>query len=128
MSNEWIEVTGMPVYSKKNSKVMAGKRLLSSKPVRQYEKEMAPVYEKKKEQWRKQWDNSEKPVHLEFHFIFPSSSRRDLMNITQLPLDMMQTHGWIEDDSMDYINEISATYEVLHKAKDRCGFKVRIKK
>lgn len=126
--NEWIDIIGMPVYSKKNSKVMAGKRLLSSKPVREYEKRMANVYEEKRSEWLRQWDNSEKPVHLEFHFIFPSSSRRDLMNICQLPLDMMQEYGWIEDDNMDYINEISATYEVLHKAKDKCGFRVRIKK
>lgn len=124
--NEWIEVLGMPVYSKKNSKVIAKKRILSSKRVREYEKNMLPVYLSKLSEWKKQYDNAEKPVKAEIYFIRPTRAKFDYVNIAQLPLDMMQTAGWIEDDDNFHIIPVFSGYEI-NKDKSKCGFKCRVK-
>lgn len=124
--NQWIEVLGMPVYSKKNSKIISGKRMISSKRVLEYEKEMLPVYQSKRNEWKRQYDNADKPVTAEFYFIRPTKAKFDITNILQLPLDMMQAAGWIEDDSVYEIWPIMAGWEV-NKDKNKTGFKVRIK-
>ena len=125
--NEWIEVLGMPVYSKKNSKqITSNHRIISSKRVMEYEKKMLPVYLSKLSEWKKQYDNAEKPVKAEIYFIRPTRAKFDYINICQLPFDMMQTAGWIEDDDNFHIIPVFIGYEV-NKDKTRCGLKIRIK-
>ena len=125
--NGWIEVLGMPVYSKKNSKqITSNHRIISSKRVRGYEKNMIPVYLSKLSEWKKQYDNAEKPVKAEIYFIRPTRAKFDYINICQLPFDMMQTAGWIEDVVYFHIIPVFIGYEV-NKDKTRCGLKIRIK-
>ena len=124
--NEWIEIIGMPLYSKKNSKVIAKKRILSSKRVREYEERMLPVYIEKKKEWKKQFDKAEKPVSIEFYLIRPTKSKFDVLNMLQLPLDMMQTAEWIPDDDVYTVNTIFTGWEI-NKDKSKCGFKCRVK-
>ena len=125
--NEWIAILGQPVYSKKNSKVVTkDKRVLSSKRVREYEKKMLPVYEEKRDEWKRQYDKAEKPVSIEFYLIRPTKSKFDVLNMLQLPLDMMQTAEWIPDDDVYTVNPIFTGWEI-NKDKSKCGFKCRIK-
>lgn len=123
---KWIEVIGMPLYSKKNSKVIAKKRILSSKRVREYEERMLPVYIAKRNEWKKQFDKAEKPVKIEFYLIRPTKSKFDVLNMLQLPLDMMQTAEWIPDDDVYTVNPIFTGWEI-NKDKSKCGFKCRVK-
>ena len=123
---KWIEVIGMPLYSKKNSKVIAKKRILSSKRVREYEERMLPVYIEKRKEWKKQFDKAEKPVSIEFYLIRPTKSKFDVLNMLQLPLDMMQTAEWIPDDDVYTVNPIFTGWEI-NKDKSKCGFKCRVK-
>lgn len=123
---KWFEVIGMPLYSKKNSKVIAKKRILSSKRVREYEERMLPVYIEKRKEWKKQFDKAEKPVKIEFYLIRPTKSKFDVLNMLQLPLDMMQTAEWIPDDDVYTVLPIFAGWEI-NKDKSKCGFKCRIK-
>lgn len=123
---KWFEVIGMPLYSKKNSKVIAKKRILSSKRVREYEERMLPVYIAKRKEWKKQFDKAEKPVKIEFYLIRPTKSKFDVLNMLQLPLDMMQTAEWIPDDDVYTVNPIFTGWEI-NKDKSKCGFKCRIK-
>lgn len=123
---KWIEVIGMPLYSKKNSKVIAKKRILSSKRVREYEERMLPVYIAKRNEWKKQFDKEEKPVKIEFYLIRPTKSKFDILNMLQLPLDMMQTAEWIPDDDVYTVNPIFTGWEI-NKDKSKCGFKCRVK-
>lgn len=124
--NQWIEILGMPVYSKKNHKVISGKKLLSSEKVRQYEKDMLPVYLSKRREWNKQFNPDETPVTLEMYFIRPTKAKFDWVNMAQLPLDMMQTAGWIEDDDCYTITPSFTGWEV-NKDLSKCGVKVRIR-
>ena len=123
---KWIEIIGMPLYSKKNSKVIAKKRILSSKRVREYEERMLPVYIAKRKEWKKQFDKAEKPVSIEFYLIRPTKSKFDILNMLQLPLDMMQTAEWIPDDDVYTVNPIFTGWEI-NKDKSKCGFKCRVK-
>ena len=123
---KWIEIIGMPLYSKKNSKVIAKKRILSSKRVREYEERMLPVYIAKRNEWKKQFDKAEKPVSIEFYLIRPTKSKFDVLNMLQLPLDMMQTSEWIPDDDVYTVNPIFTGWEI-NKDKSKCGFKCRVK-
>lgn len=123
--NEYIDFLGMPVYSKKNSKVMANKVLLSSERVREYEKVMLPVFLKNKRKFKEQYDKTEKPVKLEIYFIRPTKAKFDYINMAQLPLDMMQKAGLIEDDDCYHIRPIFTGWEV-NKDKTKCGFSARI--
>lgn len=123
---KWIEVIGMPLYSKKNSKVIAKKRILSSKRVREYEERMLPIYIEKRKEWKKQFDKAEKPVSIEFYLIRPTKSKFDVLNMLQLPLDMMQTAEWIPDDDVYTVNPIFTGWEI-NKDKSKCGFKCRVK-
>ena len=123
---KWIEIVGMPLYSKKNSKVIAKKRILSSKRVREYEERMLPVYIAKRNEWKKQFDKAEKPVSIEFYLIRPTKSKFDVLNMLQLPLDMMQTAEWIPDDDVYTVNPIFTGWEI-NKDKSKCGFKCRVK-
>lgn len=123
---KWIEIVGMPLYSKKNSKVIAKKRILSSKRVREYEELMLPVYIAKRNEWKKQFDKAEKPVSIEFYLIRPTKSKFDVLNMLQLPLDMMQTAEWIPDDDVYTVLPIFAGWEI-NKDKSKCGFKCRVK-
>ena len=123
---KWIEVIGMPLYSKKNSKVIAKKRILSSKRVREYEERMLSVYIAKRREWKKQFDKAEKPVKIEFYLIRPTKSKFDVLNMLQLPLDMMQTAEWIPDDDVYTVNPIFTGWEI-NKDKSKCGFKCRVK-
>lgn len=123
---KWIEVIGMPLYSKKNSKVIAKKRILSSKRVREYEERMLPVYIAKRKEWKKQFDKADKPVQIEFYLIRPTKSKFDVLNMLQLPLDIMQTAEWIPDDDVYTVNPIFTGWEI-NKDKSKCGFKCRVK-
>ena len=123
---KWIEIIGMPLYSKKNSKVIAKKRILSSKRVREYEERMLPVYIAKRKEWKKQFDKADKPVQIEFYLIRPTKSKFDVLNMLQLPLDMMQTAEWIPDDDVYTVLPIFAGWEI-NKDKSKCGFKCRVK-
>lgn len=124
--NQWIEILGMPVYSKKNSKqITKNHRIISSKRVKEYERKMLPVYQSKLNDWKSQYDNAEKPVKAEIYFIRPTKSKFDWVNLSQLPLDMMQTAGWIEDDDNYHIKPVFADWEI-NKDKTQCGFKIRI--
>lgn len=123
--NKWIEIIGMPLYSKKNSKVIAKKRILSSKRVREYEERMLPIYIENRKEWKNQFDKAEKPVKIEFYLIRPTKSKFDVLNMLQLPLDMMQTAEWIPDDDVYTVLPIFAGWEI-NKDKQQCGFKCRI--
>lgn len=119
-----IDFIGKNVASKKNSKQWVGKRLISSKTVRNYEKAMSLVFEENKQRWLQEIKDKTPPYYVVFYFYRDSRRKADFVNICQLPLDMFQEYGYIEDDDTKHLIPIYGGEEVVKKEK--AGFSIRV--
>lgn len=54
----------------------------------------------------------DKPYKIAFFFVRNSARAFDYVNVAQLPLDLMQEYGWIENDNMLNVLPIFAGYNV----------------
>ncbi len=86
------------VMSKKNSKRIAKKRLISSKQYQDYEKSASIQVSMKRPIQSPTW-----PIKI--HFFFHRKTRRsfDYNNMAQGPQDILVKAGIIPDDSMQYV-------------------------
>jgi Holliday junction resolvase RusA-like endonuclease len=98
--------------SSKNSKRWTGTRLISSKLVLEYKKETKPFWEIYRWRFRKMLEFQAKPYRIGFYFFRSSKRKADYTNLVQLPLDLMQEHGWLEDDDMSTVIPVFLGYEV----------------
>ncbi|MBC8437050.1 hypothetical protein H8D85_01855 [bacterium] len=121
MNNEiWIPGN---VSSSKNSKQWTGKFLVHSKTAARYIKNTKGYYMEKKQEFLDIIKDKEKPYKIEFYFVRDSRRKFDYVNAAQLPLDLMQKYGWLEDDNCEWVIPSFAGYEV---DKDNAGMIIRV--
>jgi hypothetical protein len=104
------------VPSSKNSKQWTGKHLIMSKTCREYIRKHEQEYLLNKDMFRNCLSKQEKPYRIGFYFIRDSRRKFDYINAAQLPLDLMQKYGWIDDDDCHNVIPVFLGYEV-DKAK-----------
>ena len=125
-SDNRIYFIGMNCPSKKNSKqITKDKRMISSKTVRRYEKEMAEVYRANKDKFIELTKDKELPLYILFHFFRDSKRNFDFVNIVQEPLDLFQEYGYIEDDDTKHVIPVYSGEEVV-SSKSEAGFYIEI--
>jgi Holliday junction resolvase RusA-like endonuclease len=107
--------------SSKNSKRWTGKMLISSKQVMNYKKNTCIFWVKNQKPFLEATKDLEKPLKVGFYFIRNSKRKFDYVNVAQLPLDLMQEYGWIEDDCMNEIIPYFLGYEI---DKNNPGLKI----
>lgn len=98
------------VASGKNSKVWTGKFLVHSKTASRYIKTSKKDWEDNKDNFLELIKNKEEPYKISFKFIRGSKHKFDYHNAVQLPLDLMQKHGWIRDDCADVVIPVFESY------------------
>lgn len=98
------------VRSGKNSKVWTGKYLVHSKIAAKYIKQTAPFWNCYRNKFLNLIKGKEYPLEIKFTFIRGSKRRFDYHNVVQLPLDLMQAHGWIRDDCANVVIPIFLPY------------------
>lgn len=102
LDNNEIYIKGN-VPSSKNSKIITkNKRIICSKVVRKYLKEYGYQWEDVKNRDKFLWlaeNRTSKRIRVNFLFIRDSKRIFDYQNIAQLPCDLMQKYGWIENDN-----------------------------
>ncbi|MGL5231909.1 MAG: hypothetical protein ACRC7W_01075 [Fusobacteriaceae bacterium] len=117
------------VASLKNSKQMflnkkTGKMFITSSDlVKTYKKDTSYFWLKNKSNFLKLIKDKEKPLKIGFYFIRKDKRKFDYINIAQLPLDLMQEYGWVEDDDMTNVIPVFIGYEVN---KDKAGVVIRV--
>lgn len=114
--------------SSKNSKqfvtLKSGKTLLiNSKTVQKYIKESKVDWLINKNEFLKMLKDKEKPYKIELFFIRDSRRRFDYINAAQIIFDLMQEHGYIEDDDSTNVIPIFKGFEV---DKARTGVKIEV--
>lgn len=106
--NNYIYIPGN-VPSLKNSKQLfinkkTGKQFISSSDLcKRYVKETRSNWQVFKYKFLKMIEGKEKPYKIRFIFIRDKHKAFDYINAAQMPLDLMQEHGWIEDDDNRHI-------------------------
>lgn len=102
--------------SSKNSKriVTRGSKtfLIGSKTTMRYKQNTAKFWLIKKNTFLKLLEGKTKPYNLGFYFVRDSKRKADYANLVQLPLDLMQEYGWLENDDMETVVPVFLGYEV----------------
>jgi hypothetical protein len=68
-------------------------------------------------------NNLPKPYVIMFYYVRKDKGKFDLHNMHQLPLDLMQDHGWLDDDNADTVWALPAGY---HVEKEHQGMIIRV--
>lgn len=116
------------VPSSKNSKQFVtfktGKKMLiNSKTVRNYMKNHCDEWWENSSKFKEMIKGKEKPYRIRFYFIRDSKRKFDYINAAQLPLDLMQDYGWIDDDDVNSVIPVFLGYEV---DKENPGVRIEI--
>lgn len=111
------------VASSKNSKRWTGRMLISSETVMKYKKKTESFWVYLGKKFKKQLEGKTKPYKIGFYFIRDSKRKADYVNLAQLPLDLMQEYGWLENDDMDTVVPIFQGYEV---DKVKAGVRIEV--
>lgn len=100
-----IELIGLNVPSKKNSKIITkSKRVISSKLVQYYERWATPLLKQQLPIWQQMIQNKPLPLKVSFYFYRDSKRKWDFVNIIQIIADLMQKEGYlIDDDTKNFI-------------------------
>jgi hypothetical protein len=112
------------VISSKNSKQWTGHRLIKSKAALRYEKETADYWGWYRSTFLRELKGRGKPYRIGFYFVRATRQKFDYVNMAQLPLDLMQTHGWLEDDDADHVVPVFLGYET--GTKKTAGLIIRV--
>ncbi len=116
------------VPSSKNSKQFVTfktekKMLINSKTVRNYMKNHCDEWWENSSKFKEMIKGKEKPYRIGFYFIRDSKRKFDYINAAQLPLDLMQDYGWIDDDDVNNVIPVFLGYEV---DKENPGVRIEI--
>jgi hypothetical protein len=111
------------VSSSKNSKRWTGKALIKSVTAMKYVRLTARFWIEYKKDFIKLLENKSKPYKIGLYFIRDSKRRFDYINAAQLPLDLMQTYGWLEDDDSKNVVPI---FEGFHIDKEKAGLIIKV--
>lgn len=111
-----IELIGLNVPSKKNSKIITkNKRVISSKLVQYYERWATPLLKQQLPTWQKMIQNKPLPLKVSFYFFRDSKRKWDFVNIVQVIADLMQKEGYLIDDDTKNFIPLYAGEEVVPK-------------
>ena len=111
-----IELLGLNVPSKKNSKIITkSKRVISSKLVQYYERWCSPILKQQLSTWQKMIQNKPLPLKVSFYFYRDSKRKWDFVNIVQVIADLMQKEGYLIDDDTKNFIPLYAGEEVTTK-------------
>lgn len=111
-----IELIGLNVPSKKNSKIITkNKRIISSKLVQYYERWCSPILKQQLPTWQKMIQNKPLPLKVSFYFFRDSKRKWDFVNIVQVIADLMQKEKYLVDDDTKNFIPLYAGEEVTTK-------------
>lgn len=111
-----IELIGLNVPSKKNSKIITkSKRVISSKLVQYYERWATPLLKQQLPTWQQMIQNKPLPLKVSFYFYRDSKRKWDFVNIVQVIADLMQKEGYLIDDDTKNFIPLYAGEEVASK-------------
>lgn len=111
-----IELIGLNVPSKKNSKIITkNKRVISSKLVQYYERWCSPILKQQLPTWQKIIQNKPLPLKVSFYFYRDSKRKWDFVNIVQVLADLMQKEGYLIDDDTKNFIPLYAGEEIVPK-------------
>lgn len=105
------------VPSSKNSRqiMRAGGRIIvgKGKLVRDYERDTALIYANECKKFVKAYKGKDYPLRPVFSFVRSTKRRFDWINAMQIVQDLMVKHGWLPDDSTDYLMPVpgEVTYD-----------------
>lgn len=96
------------VPSSKNSKRIirlknGDRKIINSKYVFDYHKATRVYWEQYRGEFLKATMPLDKPMKIEFQFARLTRRKFDFVNLAQLPLDLMTTYKWIEDDDFNNV-------------------------
>jgi hypothetical protein len=111
------------VPSSKNSKQWTGKFLVMSDTCKKYIKASEMEYRVNRNKFLKLLQGKERPYKIGFYFIRDSRRKFDYINAAQLPLDLMQKFGWLEDDDCHNVIPVFLGHEV---DKARTGIEIEV--
>ena len=111
------------VPSSKNSKRWTGKMLINSKNVMSYKKNTADEWWKQGIKFKELIKGKKKPYKIGFYFIRDTKRQFDYVNVSQLPLDLMQEYEWLENDNMENVIPVFLGYEV---DKENTGLRIEV--
>jgi Holliday junction resolvase RusA-like endonuclease len=111
-----IELIGLNVPSKKNSKIITkNKRVISSKLVQYYERWATPLLKEQLSIWQQMVQNKPLPLKVSFYFYRDSKRKWDFVNIVQVIADLMQKEKYLVDDDTKNFIPLYAGEEVTTK-------------
>lgn len=123
--NEWIELIGKNVPSKKNSKIITkNKRIISSRLCREYEKFAGPLLQEQITTWEAMKEGKDYPLRIGFYYYRDSRRKWDICNINQVIADLMQDYLYIPDDDSKHYIPVYLGEEVVKKDKSGVKFKI----
>jgi hypothetical protein len=99
------------VPSSKNGRRWTGKYFIASKTVVNYRKIAKPFYISQANAFKKELAKHSLPVEISFTFIRGTKHKFDYINPAQTVQDDMVTHGWIEDDNVEFIKPVFMDYQ-----------------
>lgn len=111
------------VPSSKNSKQWTGKFLVHSKQSQTYYRNSESFWVKYAPLFRKNIQNLQKPISIEFTFIRGTRHKFDYVNPLQTILDLMVKHNWIDDDNAD---EVLPSFGKYSYDKNNPGVNIKI--
>ncbi len=107
-----FEILGKNVPSSKNSKIKTKWGLMKSKISQDYESFMSKSIIRSVKDMKDEIRRCGYPVEMHVVFVFNDSRRRDLVNILQLPLDVLQSSGVLEDDDYSHLIPVFEDVEI----------------
>lgn len=107
-----FEILGKNVPSSKNSKIKTKWGLMKSKISQEYESFMSKSIIRSVSAMKDEIKRCGYPVEMHVVFVFNDSRRRDLVNILQLPLDVLQSSGVLEDDDYSHLIPVFEDVEI----------------
>lgn len=107
-----FEILGKNVPSSKNSKIKTKWGLMKSKISQEYESFMSKSIIRSVSTMKDEIKRCGYPVEMHVIFVFNDSRRRDLVNILQLPLDVLQSSGVLEDDDYSHLIPVFEDVEI----------------
>lgn len=107
-----FEILGKNVPSSKNSKIKTKWGLMKSKISQDYESFMSKSIIRSVKDMKDEIRRCGYPVEMHIVFVFNDSRRRDLVNILQLPLDVLQSAGVLEDDDYSHLIPVFEDVEI----------------
>jgi hypothetical protein len=99
------------VPSSKNGRRWTGKYFIASKTVVNYRKAAKAYYIQYAAAFKAELAKHKLPVEIGLTFIRGTKHKFDYINPAQTVQDDMVTHGWIEDDNVEFIKPVFFDYQ-----------------